>query len=155
MSRIRPRAELPSRAPHASQREQEHARLLRRAGRRTWLVMIGGLALLVAGGAGVLTADAGPLVLAGAVALLAGIAVCVLAERRLSRIAYALTPPRLRRTWSSAGVQSRESDAIHWAAVGWFGGHGASDRGGGGFWDGFGGGDFGGGGGGDGGGGGG
>jgi hypothetical protein len=135
-------------APPSSERQQEHVRLLRRARRRTWLVMLGGLALLVAGGANVLTADAGPLVLAGAVALLAGIAVCVLAERRLSRIAYVLKPPRLRRTWSSAGVHSRESDAVHWAAVGWFGGHGGgSEGGGGGFWDGFGGGDFGGGGG--------
>jgi hypothetical protein len=133
-------------APPSSERDQERTRALRRARRTTWLVLLAGLALLIAGGAEVLTASAGPLVLAGAVALLAGIAICVLAERRLSRIAYALKPSRLRRTWSGGGVQTRESDVVHWAAIGWFGGHGeGSGGGGGGFWDGFGGGDFGGG----------
>ena len=134
-------------APHSSERDQERTRALRRARRTTRLVLIGGLALLLAGGAEVLTADDGPLVLAGAIALLLGIAICVLAERRLSRIAYALKPPRHRRTWSGPSVQTRESDVVHWAAIGWFGGHGEGSGGGsGGFWDGFGGGDFGGGG---------
>jgi uncharacterized membrane protein YgcG len=128
-------------APLSSERDQERTRALRRARRITWLVLIGGLALLLAGGAEILTADAGPLVLAGGVALLTGIAICVLAERRLSRIAYVLKPPRLRRTWSSGGAQTRDSDVVHWAAVGWFGGHGeGSGGGGGGFWDSFGGG---------------
>jgi hypothetical protein len=131
-------------APPSSER-------LRGARRNTWIVLAGGVLLILAGGAEVLTSDAGPLVLAGAVALLTGIAICVLAERRLSRIAYAMNPPRMRRDWS--GIEARESDTLHWAAIGWFGG-GGSEGGGGSFWGSFGGGDFGGGGGGDGGGGG-
>jgi hypothetical protein len=141
-------------APHSP---EERTRALHRARRTTWLVLLIGLALLIAGGAEVLTADGGPLVLGGAVALLLGLATCVVAERRLSRIAYALKPSRMRRTWGSGGVRTHDNnDAVHWAAVAWFGSHGegSGGGGGGGFWDGFGGGDFGGGGGGDGGGGG-